>query len=175
VALWHFSEDASIEVFEPHVAKTSDREEPLIWAIDDWHAPMYFVPRDCPRVCFWAGETTTPGDRERWLGGLTPRFVMAIESDWLERLRSVALFRYRMPESGFVLDDVSAGHYVARTGVRPLAIDPVGDLLTALINAQVELRISSRLGPLWTRIARSTLEHSGTRLRNAHGYPETFR
>jgi hypothetical protein len=175
VALWHFSEDASIEVFEPHLATTSDREEALVWAIDDWHAPMYFTPRDCPRACFWAGEKTTPADCERWLGGLTPRFVMAIESDWLERLRSVALFRYRMPEACFVLDDATAGHYVARTGVRPLSIDPVGDLLTALMEAQVELRITPRLGPLWTRITCSTLAHSGTRLRNAQGYPEAFR
>jgi hypothetical protein len=174
VALWHFSEDPDIRHFEPHVPKPSERDEALVWAIDDWHAPMYFTPRDCPRVCFWAIEGTTAEDRERWTSGLSPRFFMALESTWLDRLRSAKLFRYRMPEAGFVLDDVTAGHHVAREIMKPLAIEPVGDLLSALAAAQVELRITPRLGPLWHRIKESTLEHSGTRLRNAQGYPQEF-
>jgi hypothetical protein len=65
MALYHFSETPDITVFHPHVAKTSAiRDEAFVWAIDDWHAPMYFVPRDCPRACFWAGPKTTQEDRD---------------------------------------------------------------------------------------------------------------
>jgi len=79
-----------------------------------------------------------------------------------------------MSEAAFVLDDVTAGHHVAREITKSLAVEPVGDLLSALAAAQVELRITPRLGPLWRRIKRSTLEYSGTRLKNARGYPEEF-
>jgi hypothetical protein len=56
--------------------------------------------------------------------------------------------------------------------VTPLSVEPVGDLLMALIGAGVELRITPRLIPLWGRVIRSSLEFSGTRLRNAQGYNE---
>jgi hypothetical protein len=167
MALWHFSEDGGIGRFAPHVPGTSERGEALVWAIDEWHAPMYFVPRDCPRVCFWAGLKTTLEDRERWLGGLEARFVMVVESGWLERIRGVKLFRYWMPEASFVLDDATAGHYVSAVTVEPLGVEPVGDLLSAIAEAGVELRITPRLRPLWSRVTASTLEFSGTRLKNA--------
>jgi hypothetical protein len=40
-ALWHASEDATIERFEPHVAPTSVERERLVWAIDTRHLPAY--------------------------------------------------------------------------------------------------------------------------------------
>jgi hypothetical protein len=176
VTLHHFSEDPRITVFRPHVAKTSTiQDEAFVWAIDDWHAPMYYVPRDCPRACFWAGPTTTPEDRERWLHHLEPRFVMVVETTWLERIRSVQLYRYRMPEASFLPTGQGAGHYVSRELVQPLGVEPVGDLLKAILEAGVELRITPRLGPMWKQIwSASSLAYSGTRLRNAQGYPGEF-
>src|SRR5262245_3514722 len=98
--LHHFSEDPDIALFHPHVAKTSSiQDEALVWAIDDWHAPMYYFPRDCPRACFWAGERTTALDRERWLHGLAPRLVIAVEASWIDRIRSAVLYRYELPSA----------------------------------------------------------------------------
>ena len=176
MAISHFSEDPSIAVFRPHVAKTSAiQDEAFVWAIDDWHSPMYYVPRDCPRACFWAGSKTTPEDREQWLNHLAPRFVMVVESVWLERIRSVQIYRYTMPETSFSAAAHGGGHYVSRETVKPLRVEPVGDLLAAIVNAGVELRITPRLGPLWKAIrSGSTLDYSGTRLRNAAGYPAEF-
>jgi hypothetical protein len=176
MALYHFSENPDITVFHPHVAKSSaNQDEALVWAIDDWHAPMYYVPRDCPRVCFWAGAKTTPEDRERWLNHLEPRLVMVVEASWLERIRSVRLYRYTMPEASFSPAGHGGGHYVSREMINPLQVEPVGDLLAAIVNARVELRITARLGPMWKQIcSSSTLDHSGTRLRNAEGYPHEF-
>ena len=174
--LHHFSEDPGIERFEPHVAKTSNiQDEALVWAIDDWHAPMYYTPRDCPRACFWAGEKTTAEDRERWLAGLDARFVMVIESGWLDRVRGTTLYRYIMPEEPFASMGHEGGHWVSREAVTPLRMEPVGDLLAAIAAAGVELRVTPRLGPLWRRVWKeSTLEFSGTRLRYALGWPEEF-
>lgn len=54
----------------------------------------------------------------------------------------------------------------------PLSSEPVGDLLTALTAANVELRITPILFALWDRVVHSTLEFSGTRLKNATGWPK---
>jgi hypothetical protein len=174
--LFHFSEDATLTRFEPHVAKTSAiQDEPFVWAIDEWHAPMYYTPRDCPRACFWAGEKTAAEDRERWLHGIEPRFVMCIESGWLQRLRETRLYRYAMPDNTFTSMGHEGGHWVSREAVEPIGVEPVGDLLGAIADANVELRVTPRLGPMWRRIWQdSTLEFSGTRLRYAIGYPEEF-
>jgi hypothetical protein len=176
MALYHFSEDPSIRRFEPHIAKTSQiQDEALVWAIDEWHAPMYYTPRDCPRACFWAGDKTTAEDRERWLHGTEPRFVMCIESGWLERMRSTTLYRYVMPEGSFRSMGHEGGHWTSRETVEPLRVEPVGDLLAAIAAADVELRVMPRLGAMWRRVwQESTLEFSGTRLRYALGYPEEF-
>ncbi len=168
--LYHFSEDPEIHSFAPHRAKTSVVDEPLVWAIDEWHAPMYVFPRDCPRACFWPGPDTTDEDAERWFGHVRARMVIAIETAWLERIRSTALYRYTFPEALFRLHDATAGHWVARETVTPIAIEPVGDLLAALASAEVERRVTPLLIPLWERVIRSTLAFSGTRLRNAQGY-----
>ena len=175
MGLHHFSEDPGIAVFHPHVAKTSSVQEPLVWAIDDWHAPMYYVPRDCPRACFWAAERTTAGDREHWFHGLEPRFVMAVEATWVDRIRETVLYRYEMPPTTFASRLDESGHHVSRESVVPIGVEPMGDLLGAILREGVELRIVDRLGPLWRRIhPGTTLLFSGTRLRNAIGYPREF-
>jgi hypothetical protein len=171
-ALYHFSEDPTIRVFVPHRAMTSCMDEDLVWAIDEWHAPMYFFPRDCPRACFWPGVRTSDEDRQRWFGHVRARMVIAIEAAWLDRIRSATLHRYVMPKAPFRLLDSTAGHWVARETVTPLSVEPVGDLLSALIGADVELRVTPTLIPLWSRVIRSSIEFSGTRLRNAQGYNE---
>jgi hypothetical protein len=170
VVLYHFSEDASIASFVPHRAKTSIVADPLVWAIDAWHAPMYYFPRDCPRACFWPGPHTTEEDRRTWFGHMQARMVIAVEAAWLERIRTTSLYRYLLPADSFELHDATAGHWVSRQIVTPLAVEPVGDLLSTLAGAEVELRIMQRLIPLWEQVIRSTLAFSGTRLRNAQGY-----
>ncbi len=168
--LYHFSEDGDIASFAPHVPEHRDDVDAFVWAIDEEHAPMYYLPRDCPRACFWPGEGTTDDDRERWFGGIEARMVIAVEAGWLERIRSATLYRYEMPPDTFTLNDANAGHWLSRERVEPLNVAPVGDLLTALADSNVELRVTPRIMRLWQRVIDSTFAYSGTRLRNARGY-----
>ncbi len=170
MSLYHFSEDPGISLFQPHRAPTSVVDEPLVWVIDEWHAPMYYLPRDCPRACFWPGPQTTHDDRERWFGGVEARLVIAVETRWLERIRSTQLYRYTLPEATFTQHDATAGHWVSREPAAPLSVEPLGDLLAALAGAGIELRVTPALVELWRRVVASTLEFSGTRLRNAEGW-----
>jgi hypothetical protein len=100
---------------------------------------------------------------------------MIVEASWLPRIRETILYRYEMPPEPFVRHDQDGGHYLSRETVIPLRVEPMGDLLAAIAAVGVELRVAGRLGPLWRRVHReSTLHYSGTRLRNAAGYPSEF-
>ena len=46
----HFSEDPTITVFEPHVARTARLPDAYVWAVDGAQAPSYWFPRQCPRA-----------------------------------------------------------------------------------------------------------------------------
>ena len=78
--VFHFSEEPDIRVFVPRPPPARAPGLPsspapvaedarVVWAIDGWHAPLYYFPRDCPRVMIWSLPTTTDADRERWLAG----------------------------------------------------------------------------------------------------------
>ena len=48
----HFSEDPSINEFEPHVAATATDRTAYVWAVEK-RAPDYWFPRQCPRAMAW--------------------------------------------------------------------------------------------------------------------------
>ena len=154
--LWHVSEDPAIDRFEPRDGK--------VWAIGAWHLPLYWFPRDCPRACWWAKEDTTDFDVDRWLDGDRDRRVHAIECGWLERMREVRLFAYRMPAETFEPWDK---FFVSPETVVPRGVIELGDLLAQHAEAGIELRVVPSLHPLWDRVIRTTLDYSGIRLRNA--------
>lgn len=164
-ALWHVSEDASIERFEPHVSATAESEEPRVWAIDTRHLPLYWFPRDCPRATFWRTAKTAEEDAVRLLRGVER--VHAVECAWLDRIRVARVVAYRLPEAPFEPDPDVGGYWLSRETVVPLEVVELGDLVTRHADARIELRIVENLWPLWERVVESTLEFSGMRLRNA--------
>src|SRR5213593_5201219 len=95
--LFHISEEPDIERFDP---RPSDYTvEPVVWAIDADRLRNYLVPRECPRVTYCAGRETSAADVERFLGS-SPA-VVAVESGWLEHLRSCQLYCYHLPPETF--------------------------------------------------------------------------
>ena len=138
-ALWHVSEDATIDRFEPHVSATAESDEPRVWAIDTRHLPLYWFPRDCPRGTFWAGPETTADDGDVLLAGASR--VHAVEAAWLERIRQAAVVAYRLPEESFGPDPEVGGYWLSRVPVEPLEVVELGDLLALHAAAAIELRI----------------------------------
>ncbi len=167
-ALWHVSENASIDRFEPHVSGTAASREPRVWAVDTRHLPLYWFPRQCPRGTFWAASGTTPEHAEL-LGGATR--VHAVAGEWLERIRAAHVVAYRLPQETFTPDPDVGGYWLSREPVVPHEVVELGDLLALHAESGIELRIVANLWPLWNRVASSTLEFSGLRLRNARPLP----
>jgi hypothetical protein len=162
----HFSEDPTITVFHPHVAKTAKQGEAYVWAVDAERAPDYWFPRQCPRAMAWVEESTTEHDRERIIGAGGGDRVHAVEFGWLEAMRTVQLYAYRLPAEEFrVLEGYCR---VATHTVRPLGpAERVGDLFTLHEQAGIQLRVLGNLWPFWDEVATSSLGFSGIRLRNA--------
>ena len=123
-------------------------DEPLVWAVDERYAWLYWFPRDCPRACFNANDATTDEDVERWL----------------ERVRTVRLYAYRLPSEPFEPWDK---FFVSRETVTPLELTELGDLLARHADAGNELRVAPALYPLWDKVIETTLDFSGIRLGNA--------
>jgi len=162
-ALWHVSEDATIERFEPHASRTATSREPRVWAIDTRHLPLYWFPRECPRGAFWSTENTTRKDAELLAGASR---VHAVEGSWLERMRAARVVAYRLPAETFAADPEVGGYWLSREPVVPLETVELGDLLALHVGASIELRFVANLWPLWDRVVASTLEFSGIRLHN---------
>jgi hypothetical protein len=160
--IYHVSEEQDIEVFEPRQIECS---ESLVWAIDDEHLRNYLVPRECPRVTFYAGPRTSVSDRERFIGSSTA--VVAIESGWFERVRSSRLLCYHLPTDTFECSDKTAGYFVSRAAVRPTHVDVIHDPVLAILRRGVELRVLPDLWCLRDTVIESTLEFSIIRWRNA--------
>ena len=146
--LWHVSEDEAIARFEPRANDEHDSPEALVWAIDDEHVPAYWFPRDCPRATFWAVESTTDDDVERFLTGDRSRRVHAIQARLARRASGAArLFAYELPATTFEPYGRAAGYWVSREPVEPLEVTPLGDLLDRHAAAGIELRIVPDLAP----------------------------
>jgi hypothetical protein len=179
VILYHFSEDPTITVFHPRPAPPrgaySDPLTPgeasakLVWAIDEENAPLYWFPRDCPRVAFRPLPTSTPEDLARFFGHTIARWTIAIEGGWLDRVRAARLYAYQLPGDTFAPQGPHGGpgYYLSRESVVPLGVEPVGDLLTRIVAAGIELRITPSLWPLYHALIPATLHFSMIRMRNA--------
>jgi hypothetical protein len=169
VNLYHFSEDPDIEEFVPRAPVARPEIEPLVWAVDADHAWTYLFPRDCPRVLLWKALDTTDSDWQRWAGANETAKVACVEWRWFEQLRRQRLFRYTFRPTWFKPIEGDPWMYVSAEAVQPTAVDEIPDLIGALADEGVELRLMPSLSPLrgaWE----STVHFSGIRLRNAMGW-----
>jgi hypothetical protein len=161
--LFHVSEESGIERFEPRPSQYSGH--PVVWAIDADRLRNYLVPRDCPRVTYYAGRDTTAADVQRFLGP-SPA-VVAVESGWWERLRSCRLYCYHLPPGTFECLDECAGYFVSREPVVPALVQVFDDPMAELLRRGVELRLVPDLWPLRDAVVASTLRYSIIRMRGA--------
>jgi hypothetical protein len=164
--LFHFSEDPAIARFVPHVPRTNPEHAPAVWAIDAAHAPLYWFPRDCPRVTAWPRNHVEAADFRRAFATDAHR-VHAIEAGWLDRMRTADVHRYEFDARDFSPWVSASGQWISHNIVEPRSIAPVGDLLEAHARANIELRIVPSLWPLHELVVSDRWDFSIVRMSNA--------
>ena len=167
--VFHMSDQPNIARFDPRIppSTSSGVTDAVVWAVGDRLLHNYLLPRDCPRVTFYAAPHSTPADVERLLGQTTARHVVAIEAGWLPRVQREQLWCYILPADTFEPVDEGAGYYISREAVVPLAVREIDDLLGELVQHDVELRVMPSLWRLRDAVVDSTLQYSIIRMRNA--------
>ena len=161
--LFHLSEESGIERFDPRPSEYT--AEPVVWAISEERLCNYLLPRDCPRVTFYAGPETTAADVKHFLG--KSRAVVAVESRWVERIRAARLYRYHLPSETFECLDECAGYFVSHVSVAVERCEVFEDLIGELLKRDVEVRLIPSLWTLRDDVVASTLQFSLIRMRNA--------
>ena len=126
MVLHHFSEDPAIERFVPHVPATNPNHPPAVWAIDAAHAPLYWFPRDCPRVTVWADTDAELSAFQNCFTTTASR-LHAIEHAWLPSMQRVELYRYDLPADSFAPWTDADGQWLSTESVVPLGVAAVGD------------------------------------------------
>jgi len=162
--IWHISETSGIERFEPR--PDSDGRE-RVWAIGESRLHNYLLPRDCPRVTFYAAATTSAADRARFFSVSDTESVVAIERGWLDRVRNTRLYLYQFAPDDFELTDAIAAYWISERTATPVERAVVDDPLAELTRRAVELRVLSSLWPLRDAVVASTLGFSIIRMRYA--------
>ncbi len=146
---YHLGEEPNISRLEPRPAPdpSSGQTGPMVWAIDDAHLHNYLLPRNCPRVAFYAAPNSHPDD--------------------VARLLRQTLYLYRFSPEPFLMIDADAGYYIAHQPVMPESVREITDLPAELFARNVELRVLPSLWKLRDVVAASSLQFSMIRMRNA--------
>lgn len=164
--LFHFSHDPSIQRFTPHVPPSNPTQPPSVWAIDAPHAPLYWFPRDCPRVTAWPRDDAEQlAFREAFC--TTATRVHALELTWLPALSTTVLFRYRFDATAFRPWPEASGQWISDQTIEPVAVERMGDLIRCHVDAGIELRAVPSLWPMRDIASSGPWDFSVVRFANA--------
>jgi hypothetical protein len=83
------------------------------------------------------------------------------------------LYAYKLPAEPFRPYQVG-GYWVCDEPVEAIEQVVVEDLLGRRARAAIELRVTPSIWPFWHRVTASTVEFSGSRLRNTTAHPGQF-
>jgi hypothetical protein len=167
--LFHISEDGGIDQFDPRPSPSffTEVKGDVVFAISGQLLHNYLLPRDCPRVTYYAGPTTSPEDRQTFLGQSRATHVVAIEAGWFTRVNGTALYCYEFAPGNFTCLDEVAGYYISYEREMPVSRRRIDDIFGELLNGDVELRILPELWTLAGAVKDSSLSFSLIRMRNA--------
>jgi hypothetical protein len=164
--VFHYSEDGTIERFVPQVAPSNPSHPPAVWALDREHAPLYWFPRNCPRISVWAYDAEQQAR-------LSERFqtdasrICAAETAWLAAVRDARVYEYSFDAAKFAPWAEADGQYISGDVLTPDDVVLLDDVLSRHAQHEVELRFTPKLGRLMDEMLESRLPFSFVRIRDA--------
>ncbi len=168
--LYHISEEPGIPIFRPRPSPSyfPGIRGDVVFAISKRLMHNYLLPRDCPRVTFYAGAESLPRDKDRLMGQTSADFVMAVESKWYPAIVGTTLYCYEFPAAGFILLDEAAGYYISYEETVPVSVSEIRDIPGELLQRNIELRFMPDLLKLADAVKQSSLAYSLIRMRKAN-------
>jgi hypothetical protein len=157
--LYHFSDFGDISEFRPRAPLQHPAAEPVVYAIDAWHSPLYLFPRACPRIGIWPIADTSAEDAERFRQQTSARMLLFIDASFETGWREGTLFRYEMDSQDGFIDTGDHGVWISRQTVVPLDLVRLTDLPAELDRADLEVRAVSSL----TDLAKTFYDFEGER------------
>jgi hypothetical protein len=140
----------------------------VVFAIAGHLLHNYLLPRDCPRVTYYANTATTAEDRSRFLGGSAATHVVAIETSWFHLVNTTVLYCYEFPAASFAPLDETAGYFISYEPIVPIAVRRIDNIFDELLaRPYIELRVLPELWTLGNSVVKSSLSYSLIRMRNA--------
>jgi hypothetical protein len=167
--LFHISQQPSISIFTPRPSPShfDNVTGDVVFAISEELLHNYLLPRDCPRVTFYAGPNTSDNDKQRFMGSSTASHIVIVENGWYECIKQTILYCYELAPDDFILIDECAGYYVSYKPAIPVAVTVINDIMAALLNRQIELQFTPSLVGIADAVKESSLQFSLIRMRNA--------
>jgi hypothetical protein len=108
------------------------------------------------------------------MGGTSAKHVVAIEAGWLPEIQKQCLYQYEFDPKDFTLVDEVAGYWISRKPAIPIAEIKMDNILAALLEHDVELRVMPSLWKLREVVINSTLGYSIIRMNKAQPPPEGY-
>jgi len=167
--LFHISEQADLDWFEPRPSPSyfADITGDVVFAVSGSLLHNYLLPRDCPRVTWYAAENTTDSDKALFMANTTATYIIAVEWGWYQQIKETVLYCYEFEKEPFKLIDECAGYYVADRAVAPVSVITIHDAMATLQSFNIELRFMPSLVQLVQAVSKSSLNFSIIRMRNA--------
>lgn len=167
--LYHVSEESGLQVFIPRPSPQyyPDIIGDVVFAVNETMLHNYLLPRECPRVTYYAKTDSAYNDIKKFIGKSDKKYIIIIEPGWLEILKKTVLYLYEFDQGNFEILDEGAGYYISYKPEKPINIIKVDDLSGEINNRNAELRTTDGLRQLTELVKNSTLQFSIIRLRNA--------
>lgn len=167
--IYHVSEEPGIEIFEPRPSpqiyqKISGN---VVFAISENMLHNYLLPRDCPRVCYFATTDSTQADIEKYTGNTYKKFIINVEESWLRIINNTKLYLYELPAEYFEKLDEGAGYYISYKTVKPINRLTIVNLKEEIESRSAELRALPSIKELAVEVSKSSLQFSIIRIKNA--------
>lgn len=159
--LFHFSEEADIEIFIPREKQNRPEFPAVVWAIDGEHEFSYYFPRDCPRIICRRTKDISEKNNELFFNNTLADIIVTVESDWYVRIVQQTLYKYQFEDEGFEVFDKTAGYYISYQTVKPMGIEKIDRLVERLLSKGIELRFTPNLCPLRESIISSDFKGYG--------------
>jgi hypothetical protein len=167
--IFHISENGEIDIFNPRPSPShfNNLNGDIVFGVSDKLLHNYLLPRDCPRVTYYASDKTSHLDKDTFLQ-TSADFVISIESKWLPIIQKTTLFCYEFEGKTFTLLDECADYYISYQKVKPVRVKRIDNILDELFRrGNLELRILSNLWTIADKVSSSSLNFSLIRMRNA--------